>query len=444
MLIQQFKTSDAHFAADFKKLLHYSPAEDEQLLARVKKILFDVKTQGDSSLIQATQNFDQLAVEKIDALKLSQNELHSALKTISTAQRDALQVSIERIFKFHQAQKNANSGNGDGFNGEGFHYQEADGTLLAQRIVPLDRVGIYVPGGKAAYPSSVLMNAIPAQVAGVKEIVMVVPTPQGVRNPLVLAAAALLDIQEVWTIGGVQAIAALAYGTESIRAVDKIVGPGNAYVAAAKREVYGTVGIDMVAGPSEITIIADGSTNPEWLVLDLFAQAEHDENAQVILLCPDANYLARIYELIEALLPTMNRQAIIKVALQNRGALIHVKDLSEAYQLTNTIAPEHLELAMTKPEQALTHIQHAGAIFVGSYTSESIGDYCAGTNHVLPTARSARFCSALGVYDFQKRTSLIRLSENAADQLADIAYEVAMAEGLQAHALAAMARKRKA
>ncbi|HEY1147952.1 MAG TPA: histidinol dehydrogenase, partial [Pseudoduganella sp.] len=362
---------------------------------------------------------------------IGQAELDAALASLPAAQRSALQTAAERIRAFHERQKQEL---------QGFTYTEADGTILGQRITPLDRVGIYVPGGKAAYPSSVLMNAVPAKVAGVQEIIMVVPTPDGVKNQMVLAAAAIAGVTRVIGIGGAQAVAALAYGTETIKAVDKIVGPGNAFVASAKRRVFGTVGIDMIAGPSEILVLCDGTTEPDWVAMDLFSQAEHDELAQAILLCPDADYIARVEASIARLLPTMPRKAVIETSLKDRGALVKVRDMDEACAIANFIAAEHLEISSENPQQWADKIRHAGAMFLGRFSSESLGDYCCGPNHVLPTSRTARFSSPLGVYDFQKRSSVIQVSEAGAQTLGKVAAELAYGEGLQAHARSAELR----
>jgi histidinol dehydrogenase len=383
-------------------------------------------------VLEYTRRFDGVDATSLKALELTQAELKAAFDGLPAPQRDALQAAAQRVRSYHEAQKRAN--------GESWSYRDADGTLLGQKVTPLDRVGIYVPGGKAAYPSSVLMNAIPAHVAGVDEIIMVVPTPQGAKNPLVLAAAYVAGISRAFTIGGAQAVAALAYGTETIPKVDKITGPGNAYVASAKRRVFGTVGIDMIAGPSEILVLADGSTPPDWVAMDLFSQAEHDELAQSILLCPDAAYIERVQAEIKRLLPQMPRAAIIAKSLNDRGALIHTRSMEEACEISNRIAPEHLEVSSRNPHQWEPLLKHAGAIFLGAYTSESLGDYCAGPNHVLPTSGTARFSSPLGVYDFQKRSSLIEVSEAGAQTLGMVAAELAYGEGLQAHARAAEMR----
>lgn len=395
-------------------------------------ILADVQKRGDAAVLEYTARFDGLSAPTMAALELTQAELKAAFDSILVAQRDALQAAAKRVRSYHEAQKKAS--------GESWSYRDEDGTLLGQKVTPLDRVGIYVPGGKAAYPSSVLMNAIPAHVAGVGEIIMVVPTPKGEKNALVLAAAYVAGVTRAFTIGGAQAVAALAYGTATVPKVDKITGPGNAYVASAKKRVFGTVGIDMIAGPSEILVLADGTTPPDWVAMDLFSQAEHDELAQSILLCPDAAYLDAVQREIDRLLPTMPRAEIIAKSLNGRGALILTKDMEEACAISNRIAPEHLEVSSTDPHRWEPLLRHAGAIFLGAYTSESLGDYCAGPNHVLPTSGTARFSSPLGVYDFQKRSSLIEVSEAGAQVLGAIAAELAYGEGLQAHAQAAEMR----
>jgi histidinol dehydrogenase len=423
---------DPRFDADFKARLHWSAETDAAIEERVAEILSDVKQRGDAAVLEYTQRFDGLAAASVQALELTQAELKAAFDGLPAAQRTALQSAAARVRSFHEAQKKAS--------GESWSYRDAEGTLLGQKVTPLDRVGIYVPGGKAAYPSSVLMNAIPAHVAGVGEIIMVVPTPRGEKNPLVLAAAYVAGVTRAFTLGGAQAVAALAYGTATVPAVDKITGPGNAYVAAAKRRVFGTVGIDMIAGPSEILVLADGSTPADWVAMDLFSQAEHDELAQSILLCPDAAYIDAVQAAIDRLLPAMPRAAIIAKSLTDRGALIHTRSMEEACALSNRIAPEHLEVSSLEPGRWEPLLKHAGAIFLGAYTSESLGDYCAGPNHVLPTSGTARFSSPLGVYDFQKRSSLIEVSQAGAQVLGPIAAELAYGEGLQAHARAAELR----
>jgi len=412
--------------ATLDELLHFDHTTDDAIERTVAEILKRVRAEGDAAVLDFTRRFDHLDVGGMAELELPRSQLRKALDGLPAAQRAALEAAAQRVTAYHERQKL-----------ESWSFTEADGTRLGQKVTALDRVGLYVPGGKAAYPSSVLMNALPAKVAGVGELIMVVPTPRGEKNALVLAAACLSGVDRVFTIGGAQAVAALAYGTQTLPQVDKIVGPGNAYVAAAKRRVFGTVGIDMVAGPSEVLVIADGSANPDWVAIDLFAQAEHDELAQSILLCPDAAFIARVVASIERLLPTMPRREVITASLKGRGALIQVADLDEACDLANRIAPEHLELAVADPAPLVERIRHAGAIFVGHYASESLGDYCAGPNHVLPTSRSARFSSPLGVYDFQKRSSLIDVSAAGAQALGPIAATLAHGEGLTAHANAA-------
>jgi len=424
--IRRLSTQSSHFDAELKDLLALEAEQDASIERTVVDILADIRQRGDAALLEYTRKFDHLDVHDAHHLELPQAELQAALASLSHEQRDALETAAARIRAFHERQRV-----------EGWTYTEADGTVLGQRVTPLDRVGLYVPGGKAAYPSSVLMNAIPAKVAGVQELIMVVPTPGGERNPLVLAAAAIAGVDRVFTIGGAQAVGALAYGTETVPQVDKIVGPGNAYVANAKRHVFGTVGIDMIAGPSEILVIADGSTPADWVAMDLFSQAEHDELAQSILICPDAAYLDAVTESINRLLPQMPRAEVIRTSLTDRGALILVKDLAEACEISNRIAPEHLELSVQDPQALVPQIRHAGAIFMGAYSSESLGDYCAGPNHVLPTSGSARFSSPLGVYDFQKRSSLIHVSQAGAQTLGRIASSLAEGEGLTAHARSA-------
>lgn len=448
--IRQLATTAVDFEAEFQRVLHWSAETDHAIEERVAGILDDVRKRGDAAVLEYTQRFDGLAAESMAALEIPRDELQAALAAITPAQRNALEAAAARVRDYHQRQLEAC--------GRSWSYRDADGTLLGQKVTPLDRVGIYVPGGKAAYPSSILMNAIPAKVAGVGEVIMVVPTPvkgsiatggsggtggKGERNTLVLAAASVAGVDRAFTIGGAQAVAALAYGTASIPAVDKITGPGNAYVAAAKRRVFGKVGIDMIAGPSEILVLADGSTPADWVAMDLFSQAEHDELAQSILLCPDAAYIARVKAEIERLLPTMPRRDVIRASLEGRGALIHTKSMEEACAISNRIAPEHLEISSQDPHRFEPLLRHAGAIFLGAYTSESLGDYCAGPNHVLPTAGTARFSSPLGVYDFQKRSSLIEVSEAGAQTLGLIAAELAHGEGLQAHAQAAEMRLKR-
>ncbi|MBR7747111.1 histidinol dehydrogenase [Undibacterium baiyunense] len=427
-------STQSGFAQTLRQLLAFEASEDAAIDQSVVQILQAVKTRGDAAVLEYTQRFDRLsAVSSMHSLEIPQADLHAALASISNERRIALEAAAQRVRAYHEVQKRE-------CGSAGFSYTEADGTVLGQKVTPLDRVGIYVPGGKAAYPSSVLMNAIPAKVAGVREIIMVVPTPDGVRNPMVLAAAAIAGVDRVFTIGGAQAVAALAYGTESIPQVDKIVGPGNAYVANAKRRVFGTVGIDMIAGPSEILVLCDGTTDPDWVAMDLFSQAEHDELAQSILLCPDAAYIDAVHASIDKLIETMPRAEIIRTSLRDRGALIKVRDMQEACDIANEIAAEHLEISAENPQQWADQIRHAGAMFLGRFSSESLGDYCAGPNHVLPTSRTARFSSPLGVYDFQKRSSMIQVSEQGAQTLGKIAAELAYGEGLPAHARSAELR----
>jgi histidinol dehydrogenase len=442
--IRRLGTDDAGFETAFQRLLHWSAETDAAIEGRVAQIIDDVRARGDAAVLELTARFDGVQVASMAELEIGRAELQAALEAITPAQRRALQAAAERVRDYHQRQLEASS--------RSWQYRDADGTLLGQKVTPLDRVGIYVPGGKAAYPSSVLMNAIPAQVAGVGEIVMVVPTParrdgssqgsRGERNALVLAAAAVAGVHRVFAIGGAQAVAALAWGTASVPRVDKITGPGNAFVASAKRRVFGQVGIDMIAGPSEILVLADGTTPPDWVAMDLFSQAEHDELAQSILLCPDAGYIAAVREAIERLLPAMPRAAVIRASLEGRGALIRTRSMEEACAISNRIAPEHLEVSSAEPQRWEPLLRHAGAIFLGAFTSESLGDYCAGPNHVLPTSGTARFSSPLGVYDFVKRSSLIEVSEAGAQVLGPIAAELAYGEGLQAHARAAELRLR--
>jgi histidinol dehydrogenase len=432
--IRKLDSSQDGFQQSLDTLLAFEADTDAAIETSVAKILADVKTRGDAAVLEYTNRFDRIphgGAAEMAAFDISQAELQAALNGLPSAQREALQIAAQRIRAFHERQREEL---------RGFTYTEPDGTVLGQKITPLDRVGIYVPGGKAAYPSSVLMNAIPAHVAGVGEIIMVVPTPDGVKNQMVLAAAAIAGVTRVITIGGAQAVGALAYGTQTITAVDKIVGPGNAYVAAAKRRVFGIVGIDMIAGPSEILVLCDGTTDPDWVAMDLFSQAEHDELAQAILLCPDAGYIAKVEESIAKLLPTMPRQATISTSLADRGALIKVRSMEEACEIANAIAAEHLEISAENPQQWAEQIRHAGAMFLGRYSSESLGDYCCGPNHVLPTSRTARFSSPLGVYDFQKRSSIIHVSEAGAQTLGRVAATLAYGEGLQAHARSAELR----
>ena len=426
MEIRRFSTTDSNFDEQLKQLLAFETAQDDSVDEVVAKILKDVKLRGDAAVIEYTNRFDKTSATSLAELEVSQDELQAALTALPVDQRKALQSAADRVRIYHEKQLMAS-----------WSYTEADGTLLGQQVTALDRVGLYVPGGKAAYPSSVLMNAIPAKVAGVKELIMVVPTPNGERNQLVFAAAAIAGVNRVFCIGGAQAVGALAYGTATVPQVDKIVGPGNAYVAAAKRRVFGVVGIDMVAGPSEILVICDGKTNPDWVAMDLFSQAEHDELAQAILLSPDADFLNRVSDSIERLVAEMPRKDIITKSLTDRGALIHVRDLDEAATISNYIAPEHLELSIDDPLAFSQKIKHAGAIFMGRDTCEALGDYCAGPNHVLPTSRTARFSSPLGVYDFQKRSSLIMVSSSGAQVLGKVAATLAYGEGLQAHARSA-------
>jgi len=433
--LRQLDTRTADFEAEFARLRHWSADTDAAIEQRVADILADVQRRGDAAVLEYTARFDGLSADSVAALELTRDELKAAFDTITPAQRHALQAAAERVRSYHERQLAAS--------GQSWSYRDADGTLLGQKVTPLDRVGIYVPGGKAAYPSSVLMNAIPAHVAGVGEIIMVVPTPKGEKNALVLAAAYVAGVTRAFTIGGAQAVAALAYGTATVPPVDKVTGPGNAYVASAKRRVFGQVGIDMIAGPSEILVLADGSTPPDWVAMDLFSQAEHDELAQSILLCPDAGYIAQVRASIDRLLPTMPREAVIRASLEGRGALIVTRDMAEACAISNRIAPEHLEVSSAEPHRWEPLLKHAGAIFLGAYTSESLGDYCAGPNHVLPTSGTARFSSPLGTYDFQKRSSLIEVSEAGAQVLGTIAAELAYGEGLQGHAQAAEMRLKR-
>ena len=434
--VKRLNSQDVGFRETLLSSLSLPMADDEAIDAAVVKILAAVKVRGDAAVLEFTKQFDRLNADKVSELEITRPELESAYNELSAVQKNALDVAAQRVRTYHERQK-IEAGC------HSWEYQEADGTRLGQKVTPLDRVGIYVPGGKAAYPSSVLMNAIPAKVAGVAEVIMVVPTPDGARNPLVLAAAYLAGVDRVFTIGGAQAVAALAYGTETIPSVDKIVGPGNAYVAAAKRRVFGTVGIDMIAGPSEILVLCDGSSNPDWVAMDLFSQAEHDEQAQSILLCPDAKFIEQVQTSIDRLLPDMPRAKVIEASLKNRALLIQVQDMKQACEIANAIAAEHLEICAVDPRQWADQIRHAGAIFMGNYTSESLGDYCAGPNHVLPTARTARFSSPLGVYDFIKRSSMIEVSEAGAQTLGAIASTLAHGEGLQAHARAAEMRLKK-
>ena len=426
MNIRRLDSREENFNDKLQQLLAWDSASDDKVFATVREILAAVRTDGDQALLDYSRRFDQLEVATVGELEMSAQRLQQAFDAITSAERDALSQAALRIRAYAERQKL-----------ESFEYTEADGSLLGQQISALDRVGLYVPGGKAAYPSSVLMNAIPAVVAGVGELIMVVPTPQGVINEMVLAAAHIAGVDRVFCIGGAQAVAALAYGTETVPAVDKIVGPGNIYVATAKRMVFGTVGIDMIAGPSEILVICDGATDPDWIAMDLFSQAEHDEDAQAILLSPDSEFLDRVADSIARLIEEMPRRQIIRESMNSRGALIKVRDLDDAVEVANSIAPEHLELSVENARQVARSIRHAGAIFLGRYTAEALGDYCAGPNHVLPTSRTARFSSPLGVYDFQKRSSLIGCSASGASELGKIASTLARGEGLVAHARSA-------
>ena len=434
--VKRLNSKDAQFKDTLLSSLSLPMADDEAIDAVVVKILAEVKARGDEAVLTLTKQFDHLNVASVVELEISRKELEQAYQGLSVEQKNALDIAAQRVRAYHEKQK-IEAGC------HSWEYKEADGTRLGQKVTALDRVGIYVPGGKAAYPSSVLMNAIPAKVAGVAEVIMVVPTPDGTRNPLVLAAAYLSGVDRVFTIGGAQAVGALAYGTKTIPPVDKIVGPGNAYVAAAKRRVFGIVGIDMIAGPSEILILCDGASNPDWIAMDLFSQAEHDELAQSILLCPDEKFIEQVQASINKLLPEMPRKNVIETSLRNRALLIQVQDMAEACEIANAIAAEHLEICAAEPRKWAELIHHAGAIFMGNYTSEALGDYCAGPNHVLPTARTARFSSPLGVYDFIKRSSMIEVSEAGAQTLGAVASTLAHGEGLQAHARAAEMRLKK-
>lgn len=426
LTLTRLDSMQSDFKARLARLLQFDDAADAAIESTVSAILADVKARGDAAVLEYTARFDRLTAATVGALELNQAQLQAALAQLPADTRTALEAAAVRVRRYHEKQIQ-----------HSWTYTEDDGTVLGQQITPLDRVGLYVPGGKAAYPSSVLMNAIPAKVAGVGELIMVVPTPGGEQNQLVLAAAAIAGVDRVFTVGGAQAVAALAYGTATVPQVDKIVGPGNAYVAAAKRRVFGTVGIDMIAGPSEILVIADGTTPPDWVAMDLFSQAEHDELAQSILLSPDAAYLDAVAASIDKLIAEMPRSEVIRTSLTNRGALIKTRDLADAVAISNTIAPEHLELSVADPDALLPSLRHAGAIFMGKNTCEALGDYCAGPNHVLPTSRTARFSSPLGVYDFQKRSSLIHVSQAGAQTLGKIAATLAYGEGLQAHARSA-------
>ncbi|HBO2723999.1 histidinol dehydrogenase [Pseudomonas aeruginosa] len=424
--IRRLNAADPDFGRHLDHLLSWESVSDDSVNQRVLDIIAAVRSRGDAAVVEFTQRFDGLQAVSMADLILPRERLELALTRITVAQREALEVAAERVRSYHEKQKQGS-----------WRYTEADGTVLGQQVTPLDRAGLYVPGGKASYPSSVLMNAIPAKVAGVSEVVMVVPTPRGEINEIVLAAACIAGVDRVFTIGGAQAVAALAYGTESVPRVDKIVGPGNIYVATAKRHVFGQVGIDMIAGPSEILVVCDGQTDPDWIAMDLFSQAEHDEDAQSILVSPDAAFLDRVADSIARLLPTMERAEIIRTSLEGRGALIQVADQAQACAVANRIAPEHLELSVADPESWLPEIRHAGAIFMGRYTAEALGDYCAGPNHVLPTSGTARFSSPLGVYDFQKRSSIINCSAEGASVLGRTASVLARGESLTAHARSA-------
>lgn len=428
-MIAKLTSTQSDFQEKLSSLLAWDGVSNKEVVQTVDDIITNIRNNGDDALIDYTNKFDNVNASSMTDLTIKLPALKQAFETLNKKQKSALTIAADRVRLYHKKQKQST-----------WTYTEDDGTMLGQKITPLDHVGLYVPGGKAAYPSSVLMNAIPAKVAGVESLIMVVPTPNGISNPLVLAAAYIAGVTQVFTVGGAQAIAALAYGTQTIPKVDKIVGPGNIYVATAKRAVFGQVGIDMIAGPSEILIICDGKTNPDWIAMDLFSQAEHDEDAQSILLCPDTDFINQVEKSIAKLLPTMDRKAIIKTALKNRGALIHIKDMNEAITLSNQIAPEHLELSVEYPQTMLDNIKHAGAIFMGRHTCESLGDYCAGPNHILPTSGTARFSSPLGVYDFQKKSSLIMVSHQGANTLGEVAAILADGEGLQAHAQSARYR----
>ena len=429
MLIKTLSSSENNFKSQLKSILHVDSASNDEIIKVVNAIVDEVKNNGDKALLEFTNKLDGVNVKSVKELEITQHELDDSLNKILPSQKIALEKAAFRVADYHRRQITTS-----------WDYRDEKGSLFGQKVTPIDRVGLYVPGGKAAYPSSVIMNAVPAKVAGVKELIMVVPTPKGDKNQLVLAAAKLSGVNRVFAIGGAQAVAALAFGTETIPRVDKIVGPGNAYVAEAKRKVFGTVGIDMIAGPSEILVICDGKTNPDWIAMDLFSQAEHDELAQSILICPDKNFINLVKKSMDKLIDQMMRKKIIKTSLEARGLFILVKDLAEAVEISNMIAPEHLELSVSGPEALADEITHAGAIFMGRNTCEAVGDYCAGPNHVLPTSGTARFSSPLGVYDFQKRSSLINLSEESASELGKIAAELALGEGLEAHALSAKFR----
>jgi len=430
--VKRLSTQDADFWSELDQLLAWESVSDEAVGSAVKDILANVRKRGDEAVVEYTNRFDRMSAKEMAELEISQEQMQAALARIPDDQRKAIEFSTERLFAYHEHQR-----------ADSWSYTEDDGTLLGQKVTGLDRVGLYVPGGKASYPSSVLMNAVPAKVAGVREIIMVVPTPDGEVNDMVLAAAAIVGVDKAYAIGGAQAVAALAFGTETVPQVDKIVGPGNIYVATAKGMVFGTVGIDMIAGPSEILVVCDGETNPDWVAMDLFSQAEHDEDAQSILVSPSAEFLDQVQASIDKLLPQMEREGIIKQSLGDRGAMILAKDLKEAAEVINHVAPEHLELSVADPKALLEDVRHAGAIFMGRYTAEAVGDYCAGPNHVLPTSRTARFSSPLGVYDFQKRSSLIMCSEDGASFLGNYASVLARGEGLTAHARSAEYRIKK-
>lgn len=432
LTVKRLNTQDNAFWTDMDQLLAWESVSDDRITDVVKEILVDVRRRGDDAVVEYTNKFDRMSAISMPSLEIPQQRMLEALRRIPANERKALEFSTQRLFAYHEHQR-----------AESWSYTEPDGTLLGQKVTALDRVGLYVPGGKASYPSSVLMNAVPAKVAGVKEIIMVVPTPDGELNDMVLAAAAIVGVDRAFAIGGAQAVAAMAYGTDTVPQVDKIVGPGNIYVATAKGMVFGTVGIDMIAGPSEILVVCDGETDPDWVAMDLFSQAEHDEDAQAILVSPDAEFLDKVQSSIDKLLPEMERRELIRKSLGARGALIHCKDLDEAAKVVNYVSPEHLELSVADPEGLLEGIRHAGAVFMGRYTAEAVGDYCAGPNHVLPTSRTARFSSPLGVYDFQKRSSLIRCSEAGASFLGGYASTLARGEGLTAHARSAEYRIKK-
>ncbi len=432
MQIKRLNIADSDFWQQLERMLAWEEVSDSKVNATVEDIINSVRKQGDAAVVEYSNRFDAMSASSMQDLEISKDQLTASLEKIPAQQRQALEHAAKRVRDYHQHQKQDN-----------WSYTEQDGTLLGQQVTALDRVGLYVPGGKAAYPSSVLMNALPAKVAGVPELIMVVPTPKGEINDLVLAAAAIADVDRVFAIGGAQAVAALAFGTETIPKVDKIVGPGNIYVATAKRMVFGHVGIDMIAGPSEILVVCDGKTDPDWIAMDLFSQAEHDEDAQSILVCPDSDYVTRVKNSIDKLAGTMEREAILNESLSKRGVLIDVATMEQAIEVANYIAPEHLELSVEDPQAIVGKIRHAGAIFMGRFTAEAIGDYCAGPNHVLPTSRTARFSSPLGVYDFQKRSSLIMCSADGAAQLGEIASVLARGEGLTAHARSAEYRMKK-